>query len=157
MLPENMRAITVEAGVAVVETAGTALWGSLEQRVVSWLTQVDGQAERTGIVRLTETAAALRTGGGRSASIAARHALDWHIYFTEVLEHLHADVRIPAAERLRRLVSEHSAVSTGVSPAAGGIAGENLRVQADHGSFAAGVVNGDIHMASPPVPDPAQG
>ncbi|MEV0036406.1 hypothetical protein [Streptomyces sp. NPDC050804] len=158
MLPEDLRAIAAEAGIAVVETAGTEHWISFGRQVASWLAQGGGQVERTQLARLTKTATALRTAtDAYSPSIAARHALDWQIHFTDALERLSAEARGPAAECLRRLVRDHPAGSTRPSPAPGAITGENIRIQADHNSFAANVVNGDVHMASPSVPDPAQG
>ncbi|MGW3007440.1 hypothetical protein ACWC9R_01170 [Streptomyces sp. NPDC001219] len=158
MLPEDLRAIAAEAGIAVVETAGTKRWTSFEQQVASWLTQGDRLVEQAEIARLKETATALRTATGAcSPNVAAQHAFVWQVHFTNALERLGANARVAAAERLRRLVRDHSADITGPTPAPGVISGENVRIQADHGSFAAGVVNGDVHLASPSVPDPAQG
>ncbi|MFJ2674058.1 hypothetical protein [Streptomyces sp. NPDC087525] len=158
MLPEDLRTIASQAGIAVVETAGTELWTSFGQQVASWLAQSGGQVEQTELARLRETAAALRAATGAcSPSVAARHALDWQTRFADALKRLSVDARVPAAERLRRLVHDHSTGSTGSSPASGAITGENIRIQADHSSFAANVVNGDVHMTSPSVPDPAQG
>lgn len=69
VLPESLRAIAANAGVAVVETAGTELWtSSFGQRVASWLAQSGGQVEQREIARLRETATAVRTAAGASQS-----------------------------------------------------------------------------------------
>lgn len=158
MLPESLRAIAAEAGIAIVATAGTTLWPSFEPQIVSWLVQSTREPERAGIAWLAETATALRTASSTcSASIAAQHALSWQSYFSETLENMQAGTRVQAAERLQHLVHDHAASGTGSSPAFSAVTGENVRIQADHHSFAAGMVNGDVHMASPSVPDPTQG
>ncbi|MFB7654018.1 MULTISPECIES: hypothetical protein [unclassified Streptomyces] len=139
-------------------TAGTALWPSFEPQIVSWLAQGRREAAQPGIARLAQTTAALRGGGSAcSASIAAHYALSWQACFTETLERLQGGARVQAAEHLQRLVHDHAASATGPSPASGAVTGENVRIQADHHSFAAGMVNGDVHMASPSAPDPTQG
>lgn len=157
MLPEALSNIAAEAGVAVVETAGTGHWTLFGEQLACWLAR-GGQAERADLARLAETEAALRLAVDSSSRvIAARHAMVWQGRFTAVLEQLRADERHPAAAQLQRLVRDHA---TGVAPAAaapGVIAGENVRLQADRGSLAVGVANGDVHFASPFRPGPAQG
>lgn len=158
MLSDDLRTIAIEAGDAVVESLGAELWTSFGQQIAAWLAPAGGNAEQAEFVRLAETAVALRTTTGAYAtSIAARHALEWQVTFADALERLSPDERVPAAERLRRLTRDHSAGSKRPSAAPGVINGENVRIQADHSSFAAGVVNGDVHMTSPTVPDPTQG
>ncbi|MFE7661304.1 hypothetical protein [Streptomyces celluloflavus] len=158
MLSEALRTIAAEAGVAVVDTARSDLWAPFQQQVASWLAREGGQAERSALARLAETAAALRTTGDAEArAIAARHAVVWQDRFIALLEQLAADERVPAADHLRRLVRDHSSGSTGTAAAPGVIAGQNVRIQADHGALAAGVVNGDVHISFPPVPDPSRG
>lgn len=155
MLPEAIGTIAAEAGVAVVETAGTELWPLFGEQVTSWFAHC-GHAELAA--RLAETEAALRAAGEASSrAAAARHAMVWQGRFTAVLEQLSADERHPAAAQLQRLVHDHSIGSAPESPTPGVVAGENVRIQADHNSFAAALVNGDVHFTSPSHPDPARG
>ncbi|WP_256076377.1 hypothetical protein [Streptomyces sp. BpilaLS-43] len=142
-----------------MDTADTELWAPFQQRVALWLTQDGGQSEESEPVRrLAQTAAALRMATDTEArAVAARHAVLWQDHFTASLEGLGAEVRGPAAERLRRLVRDHSAEARGTAAAPSVLAGQNLRVQADHSSVAAGMVNGDIHLSFPSAPDPARG
>ncbi|MFE8973293.1 hypothetical protein ACFYM7_07565 [Streptomyces cyaneofuscatus] len=157
MLPEALSRIAAEAGVAVVETAGTDHWALFGEQVASWLAQ-DGQAAQADLARLAETEAALRAAvDASSRTIAARHAMAWQGRFTAVLEQLTAEERHPAAAHLQRLVRDHSAGGAPAAPAPGVIAGENVRLQADHGSLTVGLVNGDVNFNSPFQPDPAQG
>ncbi|MET9493854.1 hypothetical protein [Streptomyces sp. NPDC006552] len=157
MLPEALSNIAAEAGVAVVEAAGTDHWTPFGEQVACWLAR-GGQTERADLARLAETEAALRAAvDGSSRAVAARHATVWQGRFISALEQLKADERHPAAAQLQRLVRDHS---TGAAPAAsapGVIAGENVRFQADCGSLVVGVANGDVHFTSPFHPGPAQG
>ncbi|MFF2921874.1 hypothetical protein ACFVTP_05575 [Streptomyces celluloflavus] len=140
VLSEALRTIAAEAGVAVVDTARSDLWAPFQQQVASWLAREGGQAERSELARLAETAAALRTTGDAEARTVAAV---WQDRFIALLERLAADERVPAADHLRRLVHDHSSGSTETAAAPGVIAGQNVRIQADHGALAAGVVNGD--------------
>lgn len=128
MLPEALSRTAAEAGVAVVETAGTGHWTLFGEQVACWLAR-GGQAERADLARLAETEAALRLATDSSSrAVAVRHAMVWQGRFTAVLERLSADGRHPAAAHLQRLVRDHP---TGAAPAAsapGVIAGENVQV-----------------------------
>ncbi|MFF2716561.1 hypothetical protein [Streptomyces sp. NPDC058011] len=156
MIPEALSRIAADAGVAVVETAGTDHWTLFGEQVASWLAQ-GGQAERGYLARLAETEAALRAAvDASSRTIAARHAMAWQGRFTAVLEQLSAEERHSAAAHLRRLVRDHSSGGAPAGPAPGVIAGENVRLQADRNSLVVGLVNGDVHF-TPFHPDPAQG
>ncbi|MFJ2023764.1 hypothetical protein ACIODW_08120 [Streptomyces sp. NPDC087897] len=157
MLPEALSSIAAEAGVAVVETAGTDHWALFGEQVARWLAR-GGEAERADLARLAETEAALQTAADASSrAVAARHAMVWQGRFTSALEQLRPDERHPAAALLQQLVRDHS---TGAAPAASAprvVAGENVRFQADRGSLVVGVANGDVHFSSPFRPGPAQG
>lgn len=159
MLSDALRVIAAEAGAAVVDTADTEFWAPFQQRVVLWLTQDGGQTEDSELVRrLAQTAADLRTATDAEArAIAARHVVLWQDHFIALLAELGTDERGPAAERLRRLVRDHDTGDTRTAAAPSVLAGQNLRVQADHSSVAAGMVNGDIHLSFPSAPDPHRG
>ncbi|GAA0486115.1 hypothetical protein ACFQ2B_16780 [Streptomyces stramineus] len=157
MLSEALSSIAAEAGVAVVETAGTDHWQLFGEQVACWLAR-GKQAERADLARLAKTEAALRTAiDSSSRAVAARHAMVWQERFTAVLEQLSADERHPAAAQLQRLVRDHASGDAPAGAAPGVIAGENVRLQADHGSLVVGVANGDVHFTSPFRPGPAQG
>ncbi|MFD4241251.1 hypothetical protein ACFWP3_06610 [Streptomyces sp. NPDC058525] len=157
MLPEALSSIAAEAGVAVVETAGTGHWTLFGEQVACWLAR-GGQAERADLARLAETEEALRSAvDSSSRAVAARHAMVWQGRFTDVLEQLSADERHAAAAHLQRLVRDHVAVAAPAAAAPGVIAGENVRLQADRGSLVVGVANGDVHFTSPFRPGPALG
>ncbi|MFJ2780544.1 MULTISPECIES: hypothetical protein [unclassified Kitasatospora] len=158
VLSEALRAIAADAGFAIIDTAGTDLWPPFRYQVASWLAQDGGQAERSELARLAETAAALRAAGDAEArSIAARHAVVWQDRFIALLEQLGTAERDPAAARLQRLVRDHSTGNTGATTGPGVITGQNVRIQADRSSLAAGMVNGDVHIGFPPIPDPSRG
>ncbi len=58
---------------------------------------------------------------------------------------------------VEQLVRELEAAHRGVSAGAGGVAvGGDVRVRADGGSFAAGVVQGDVSFGNPRVPGTGQ-
>ncbi|MFI5616194.1 hypothetical protein [Streptomyces sp. NPDC051567] len=153
-----MRTIAAEAGVAVVDMAGTDLWPPFRQQVASWLARDGEQAERSELAHLTETAAALRAVGDAEArTVAARHAVVWQERFIARLERLGTAERDPAAAHLRRLIRDHSTGNTGATTGPSVIAGQNVRIQADRSSVAAGMVNGDVHVGFPSVPAPPQG
>jgi len=157
VLPEALSSIAAEAGVAVVETAGTDHWTLFGEQVACWLAR-GGQAERADLACLAETEAALCSAvDSSSRAVAARHAMVWQGRFTTVLEQLSADERHPAAAHLQRLVRDHSIGAAPAASAPGVIAGENVRFQADRGSLVVGVANGDVHFTSPFRPGPAQG
>ncbi|MFD9487542.1 hypothetical protein ACFWBX_26955 [Streptomyces sp. NPDC059991] len=125
-----MRAIATEERNRRCGDGGDSALPSFEPQIVSWLAQSEREAAQSGIARLAETAAALRTAGSAcSASIAGQHALSWQAYFTETLEKLQAGARVQAAERLQRLVHDHPASGTSPSPASGAVTGENVRIQ----------------------------
>ncbi|MFI7239560.1 hypothetical protein [Streptomyces cyaneofuscatus] len=157
MLPEALSRIAAEAGVAVVETAGTEHWTLFGEQVASWLAR-GGQAERADLARLAQTEAALRAAvEASSRTVAARHAMAWQGRFTAVLEQLSTDERHPAAAHLQRLVRDRSTGGAPTASAPGVVTGENVRFQADRGSLVVGVANGDVHFTSPFRPGPAQG
>ncbi|CAL9513192.1 hypothetical protein SUDANB19_03693 [Streptomyces sp. enrichment culture] len=157
MLPEALSRIAAEAGVAVVETAGTEYWTLFEEQVACWLAR-GGQAERADLARLAETEAALRAAlDSPSRAVTAHHAMVWRDRFTAVLEQLSADERHPAAARLQRLVRDHASRAAPTATTPGVIASENVRFQADRGSLVVGVANGDVHFTSPFRPGPARG
>ncbi|MFJ6868414.1 hypothetical protein ACIQRS_30070 [Streptomyces termitum] len=126
--------------------------------MAAWIGRGDGPSERSELLRLTDTASALREAGGAgSAAVAARHALDWQRRFADLLQRLDDAERETAAARLRQLVREHSAGDGPAAPEFNLVSGENVRIQADHGSVAAGTVNGDVRIGFPHSPDSPQG
>ncbi|MDX3213960.1 hypothetical protein PV318_00075 [Streptomyces sp. ME02-6991-2B] len=93
------------------------------------------------------------------ARVRARYAQSWQTRFIDLLEDLPEEEREAAAAELRSLVDhvQQQASRPGASAQTGGIAvAGDVNISATHGSMAAGVVHGGMHMG-PPQPGAERG
>ncbi|MET9378896.1 hypothetical protein ABZX98_32980 [Streptomyces sp. NPDC002992] len=154
-------ALAAAGGAAVVQAAGTDAWAALRQAVAQWFGRGDEQRLQAELERLDRTAAELeaaRDEGEAGAERArARHDAVWQSRIEDLLEQLPEEERDGAADAMRDLLRRHAPPGA-VAAGTGGIAVRgDLRIQADRGSVAAGIVNGDVTLPAPPAPDPTQG
>ncbi|MEU2390454.1 hypothetical protein [Streptomyces sp. NPDC007369] len=161
MLEQALVALASMGGAAVVQAAGTDAWAGLRQALAQWFGQGDEQRQRAELERLDRTAAELacaqESGEADAERARAGHDAVWRSRIELLLEELREDERHRAAEAMRELLRRHAPPGANES-GTGGIAVQgDLRIHADRGSVAAGVVNGDVNLSVPPAPDPIQG
>jgi predicted nucleic acid-binding protein len=160
-LEQALVALAAAGGAAVVQAAGTDAWAGLRHALARWFGRGDEQVQRAELERLDRTAAELAAAreDGEAGAEEARARLDavWRFLIQDLLERLPEDERDSAADAMRDLLRRHAPPGE-VAAGTGGIAVRgDLRIQADRGSVAAGIVNGDVTLPAPPAPDPTQG
>lgn len=158
VLDETLTALAAAGGGAVVQAAGTSLWTAFSNGVARLFGRGDERSAQVTLVRLDRTAAALGQVAADDAERVRRgEESSWQTRFQDLLDELPEREREEAATDLRglvELVSRQGSVTTGD----GGLAvGGNVSIRADHGSAAAGVINGGVHLGTPYQPGPAQG
>ncbi|WP_202487903.1 MULTISPECIES: hypothetical protein [unclassified Streptomyces] len=152
VLPEALTVLATAGGTAVVQAAGTDAWDGLRRRVAVWFGRGDAERESGELARLDQTASALDAGDGGSAErIRIRQEALWQARFEGLLEGLTQDERDRAAAELQSLLDAHRSSGTVVGDG-GLVVGGDLNVSADNHSVAGGVVNGGVHLSSPPPP-----
>ncbi|WBB60603.1 NB-ARC domain-containing protein [Streptomyces sp. WMMC500] len=158
MLEQTLAALAMAGGTAVVEAAGTDLWGGFRDAMARWFGRGDDRREQAELERLDRTAAELECGQGAGDERArVRQEVSWQTRIESLLEDLDGPARAAAAEDLRALLTAHGPQGH-VTAAAGGLAvGGDLTVRAETGSIAAGVVQGAVRLtpAPPRAPRPA--
>ncbi|MGC0334191.1 hypothetical protein RKD23_007181 [Streptomyces sp. SAI-170] len=155
MLPEALTALAAAGGTAVVQAAGTNAWEGFRQAVARWFGRGDDDRERVELERLDRSAAELTAvSEGGADRLRLRQEAVWQTRFEQLLEALPEAEREQAAAALRALLAERTPTSA-VSAGDGGLAvGGDVRIHADHGSVAGGVIQGDIHLGNPSRPGP---
>ncbi|MFF0561600.1 hypothetical protein [Streptomyces sp. NPDC004266] len=161
MLEQALVALASMGGAAVVQAAGTDAGAGLRQALAQWFGRGDERRQQAELERLDRTAAELAVAREDGEATAERahvgHDAVWRSRIEELLEGLREDERDGAAEALRGLLRRHAPPGPATT-GAGGIAVQgDVRIHADRGSVAAGVVNGDVNLSVPPAPDPTQG
>ncbi|OEJ28976.1 hypothetical protein AS594_35720 [Streptomyces agglomeratus] len=158
MLVEALTALAAAGGTAVVQAAGTDVWGDFRQRVAGWFGRGDAQREHEELERLDQTVAVLTAADSEELQrVRDRQEAAWQARFEMLLEGLDQDMCEQAAARLRALLAEYTPAG-GTSAGPGGLAvGGNVDIRADRGSVATGVLHGGAHIGPPPAPDPSQG
>jgi hypothetical protein len=158
MLEEALTVLAATGGAAVVQAAGTDMWTGLRQAVAAWFGRGDEQRQRVELERLDRTAEELQSAQVADAErVRIRQEAAWQARIEGLLEGLGDSERARAAEELRALLQQR-APEGGVSAGRGGLAvGGNTHIQADRGSIAAGVINGEVGIDTPSEPDPSQG
>ncbi|MFJ5138918.1 hypothetical protein [Streptomyces sp. NPDC088707] len=161
MLEQALVALAGMGGAAVVQAAGTDAWTGLRQALAQWFGRGDEQCRRAELERLDRTAAELADAQDDGEATAERarvgHDAVWRSRIEELLEGLREDERDEAAEALRGLLRHHAPPGSVTTGAGGIVAQGDIRIHADRGSVAAGVVNGDVNLSGPPAPDPTRG
>lgn len=176
MLPELLAGLAASGGTAVVTSAGTDLWAGTRTAVARVFGRV-GQ-EEDALRRLDRTSAALTEAASAAASTAAGSGDTEHLERQERLERLREDQRLAwrtrftdllsdlaeqesdsalneAAESLRALIARTVPQAGAGTDAAGALLARDVRIRADGGSVAAGVVNGSVHVG-PTQPGPVE-
>ncbi|WP_237519597.1 hypothetical protein [Streptomyces sp. HUCO-GS316] len=154
---DEVATLAAAGSAAVIAAAGTDAWQELRQTVARWVGRGDSGREQRELERLDRTADALRTGGPDEADVRISEQSAWQTRFEMVLEDMNDGDRDRAVEQLRALLA-----ATAASPAARAgdssmVVGGNANIQARDGGFAAGVVKGEVHINTPPQPEPTQG
>ncbi|GAA2762543.1 hypothetical protein GCM10010103_15840 [Streptomyces paradoxus] len=108
MLTEALTALAAAGGTAVVQAAGTDVWGGCRQRVARLFGHGDTQQERVEL-ELDQTAAALEAVGGEEAELtrSGQQTL-WRSRFETLLLSLDGVERERAAAELQALVDERA-------------------------------------------------
>ncbi|WP_049570215.1 hypothetical protein [Streptomyces sp. SBT349] len=159
MIEETLTALAAAGGAAVAQAAGTDAWTGLRTRVAGWFGRGDAERERAALRRLdataTELAAAAEDGGAQPRLM---HEAMWRGRFQDLLEGLEEVEQDEAARVLRALLDEHAEHAGGASAGDGGLAaGRDVRITAEGGSIATGVLHGNASVNRPPTPTPPQG
>ncbi|MFJ9944446.1 hypothetical protein [Streptomyces erythrochromogenes] len=157
MLVDTLAALAMTGGTAVVQAAGTEAWAGFRQAVAHWFGRGDADRERAELDRLDQTARALRTADpARAERARISQEASWQARIEAVLENLDEGERGEAAERLRTLLTDHSPDVRVTASSRGPAAGGNMDIRAEHGSIAAGVIDGGAYVGPPPTPDPPE-
>ncbi|MEV5080408.1 hypothetical protein AB0K74_16775 [Streptomyces sp. NPDC056159] len=143
MMDELLMALAAAGGTAVVQAAGTDAWPGLRQALARWIGGGNEQREQAALERLDQTASALETAEAAEAEqVRTRQQAMWWQYIEFALEDLSDAERVQAAEDLRELLAPH------ISPGGGAVGGD-VRISAESGSIATGVVHGDVNLRRP--------
>ena len=165
MLTEALEALAAAGGTAVVQAAGTDLWVTFRERVVSLLGRGHPQQTEITLGQLDQSAATLELIGGSSGGEAdaerarSRVEVSWQTRFTDLLEGLDPGQREEAAQGLQELVTlAQNQAQRGVSVSGGAMAvGGDVAIHAEGGSVAAAVIHGGVRIGNPPEPGADQG
>ncbi|MGW1778574.1 hypothetical protein ACWCQQ_05450 [Streptomyces sp. NPDC002143] len=158
-------ALAASGGTAVVTAAGTDAWVETRTTVARLLGR-DGPREEAVLLRLDRTAADLAQAAAGDAQgelerLRADESGSWTTRFRDLLQDLPEEERKEAARQLESLVERvlqhgpHSGASASAGDGGVAVVGGDVTVRATHGSMAAAVVHGGMHM-DPPQPGPAQ-
>lgn len=134
------------AGNALVTAAVTDGWESVRHKVAALFGR--GKHDQRAAERFDQTRAALEAAGGDAAQVRAEQEASWAARLRVLLED-HPD----AADEVQALVAQIQANAT-VATDHSIAAGRDVRISADHGSVAAGVIEGDVTVG-PTKPGPA--
>lgn len=161
MLEQELVALAAAGGTALVQAAGTDAWAGLRQAMAQWFGRGDEQCRHEELERLDRTAAELAAtqdaGDADAERARTRHEAVWQSRIEDLLGELREEERDGAADAMRDLLQRY-APRGAVAADTGGIAVRgDFRIQADRGSVAFGIANGDVSISSPPAPDPTQG
>ncbi|MEC4573863.1 hypothetical protein [Streptomyces virginiae] len=155
MLVDTLAALAMAGGTAVVQAAGTEAWAGFRQAVAHWFGRGDAARAQAELERLDQTATALRTADPAQAERARiSQEASWQARIEAMLENLDETERSEAANQLRTLLAAHTPEVRVTAAPDGLAAGGNVDIRAEHGSIAAGVIDGGAYIGPPPPPDP---
>jgi len=110
MLVEELAALAVAGGTAVVQAAGMDAWTGFRQAVARWFGRGDTRREHAELERLGQTASALETAGEAELErVCIREEAFWQTRFETLLESLDEREREQSAAELRALIAEYDA------------------------------------------------
>lgn len=150
MLTEELQTLAAAAGTAAATAAGTDAWEGLRTRLGGWFGRGDAHREQSALAELDAGAAELQEGGTPTGAALERYGAVWRDRVVVTLERLNGPEREEAAAELRRLVAAEPAASesrVGDQNVRG-----DIRVHAEQGSLAAGLINGNVSFGPPPPP-----
>lgn len=138
--------------------------GATTREAIAGLFSRAGQAQDGVLHRLDTMSEGLAALAGAEPAVLDRAAEEqrraWQTRFLDLFGDLDragaADELAVAAEALRLLAASVERLAADRPETAGGLPAHEVHVRADHGSFAAGVVNGPVTVG-PTKPEPAAG
>ncbi|MFH9068914.1 hypothetical protein [Streptomyces alboflavus] len=158
MLEQALVVLAEAGGTAVVQAAGTDTWTGLRQAVARWFGRGNSEREQAELERLDRTAGELEVAGTTVAErVRIRQEAAWQARIESLLENLDAAERARAAADLRALLTRHTGQGSASSGPGGLAVSGSMDIRTDGGSVGVGVLNGDVHIDRPQVPDPSQG
>jgi hypothetical protein len=154
MLAETLMALAQLAGLTVVAAAVTDGWETARRGTARLFNRGDAKKEELAVQRLEETREQLAgLEGSELEQASATLAAQWTTRLADLLE------ENPEVEpELRALVDEIRAAlpERAVSAIDHSIAaGRDVKISADRGAFAAGIVHGNVTPPGPTGPGPA--
>lgn len=154
-MEEALTALATAGGTAVVQAAGTDVWGEVRARVARLLARGNGERERAELERLDRTASTLEAPAPMGTEqIRIRQESSWQTRFEALLEDLGGEELQQVVSELHALIEEQAEASNTVSAGEHGVAvGGDVNLRADHGSLAALRV-GDVTFGNPSQPGP---
>ncbi|WP_327260507.1 hypothetical protein OG444_02525 [Streptomyces sp. NBC_01232] len=150
MLTDELLTLAAAAGAAVATAAGTDAWEGLRARLAGWFGRGDARLEESVLGELDSSADRLLEAGTPTGTELEHCGATWRDRVAAALEQLDGPDREDAARELSGLV----AGETAPAPAPGGdqnVRGD-IRVHAEQGSLAAGLINGNVTFSPPPPP-----
>jgi hypothetical protein len=154
MLAETLISLSQLAGLTVVAAAVTDAWETARRGTARLLGRGDSRKEQLAEQRLEETRDQLAVlKGSELEQASATLAAQWTTRLADLLEEnpeVEAELRA-LVEEVRAALPEGTVSAIDHSVAAG----RDMKISADHGSFAAGVVHGDVRPPGPTGPGPA--
>ncbi|WP_405786969.1 hypothetical protein OG753_02930 [Streptomyces sp. NBC_00029] len=150
MLTDELLTLAAAAGAAVATAAGTDAWEGLRARLAGWFGRGDARLEESVLGELDSSADRLLEAGTPTGTELEHCGATWRDRVAAALEQLDGPDREDAARELSGLV----AGETAPAPAPGGdqnVRGD-IRVHAEQGSLAAGLINGNVTFSPPPLP-----
>ncbi|MFE5810551.1 hypothetical protein [Streptomyces sp. NPDC056491] len=150
MLTDELLTLAAAAGAAVATAAGTDAWEGLRARLGVWFGRGDARLEESVLGELDSSADRLLEAGTPTGTELEHCGATWRDRVAAALEQLDGPDREDAARELSGLV----AGETAPAPAPGGDqnVGGDIRVHAEQGSLAAGLINGNVTFSPPPPP-----
>ncbi|MEV5083971.1 hypothetical protein AB0K74_36005 [Streptomyces sp. NPDC056159] len=154
MLAESLTVLAAAGGTAVAQAMGTDAWVGLRSRIAAWLGRGDEHRERVELERLDRSVAELAGAGQDTDEVRSRQATVWQTRIGDFLEELPDGDRKEAIFALQALLKEAERTGVVTVGTGGAVAGRDMEVRADHGSFAAGAahVEGGVRLGNPPLP-----
>lgn len=155
MLAESLLSLAQLAGLTVVAAAVTDAWETARRGTARLLGRGDSKKEQLAVQRLDEMREQLVALGGSDLEHAkAMMAERWVTRLADLLEEepdVEAELRA-LVEEIQNALPGGSASATDHSVAAG----RDMKISADHGGVAAGVLHGDVMPPGPTSPGPSR-
>lgn len=131
----------------------------IKAAVARWFSRGDAEREQAERERLDRTAEELRAApeGAAGERVLARQEGAWLGRFEDRYDSLDQDQRAQALAELRTMLAEHASGATATAGSGGLAVAGDVRIQADQGSIAAGVLHGGASISTPSQPTSPRG